>query len=260
MRTRLLIAVSLMPLIALADDPLPKRPDFNRYQAMLTRSPFAIATVAVPSATPDFAKDLFVANAARSADGGFVTIASATDRNLKEYLSTKGENEHGFAISDIQWSDQVGQTKVTITKDGKYATLTFNQALLSQALQNPNQPQMNALATAALPVWNAAAAATLHEAGADSVSPAYLPAGQADSAGPNPSARRDPAKSSDASADAYRSAAGRLRRIATVPSRRPRYQGSDPDRPSTGHIWWDSFVRESGKRKDYPRDRSELPP
>ena len=145
MRTRLLIVVSLMPLIALADDPLPKRPDFNRYQAMLTRSPFAIATVAVPSATPDFAKDLFVANAARSADGGFVTIASATDKNLKEYLSTKGQNEHGFAISDIQWSDQVGQTKVTITKDGKYATLTFNQALLSQALQNPNQPLTNPL-------------------------------------------------------------------------------------------------------------------
>jgi len=137
----LFIIISVMPVIALADDPLPKRPDFNRYQAMLTRSPFAIATVAIPSATPDFAKDLYVANAARSADGGFVTIASATDRNLKEYLSTKGQNEHGFAISDIQWSDQIGQTKVTITKDGKYATLTFNQALLSQAMQNLNQPQ-----------------------------------------------------------------------------------------------------------------------
>src|SRR5437660_11153215 len=143
MKTRLLIAVSLMPLIVLADDPLPRRPDFNRYQAMLTRSPFAIATVAVPSATPDFAKDLYVANAARSADGGFVTIASATDKNLKEYLSTRGQNEHGFAISDIQWSDQIGQTKVTITKDGKYATLTFNQAVLSQTSQNPNQPQVN---------------------------------------------------------------------------------------------------------------------
>ena len=145
MKIILFIIISVMPVIALADDPLPKRPDFNRYQAMLARSPFAIATVAVPSATPDFAKDLYVANAARSADGGFVTIAAATDRNLKEYLSTKGPNEHGFAISDIQWSDQIGQTKVTITKDGKYATLTFNQALLSQALQNPNQPQLNVL-------------------------------------------------------------------------------------------------------------------
>src|SRR5438046_9381188 len=134
MRNRLLIVVSLRPLIALADDPLPKRPDFNRYQAMLTRSPFAIATVAVPSATPDFAKDLFVANAARSANGGFVTIASATDKNLKEYLSTKVQTEHGFAITHIHWSAQLGPTKGTITRHGKYAALTFNQALLPQAM------------------------------------------------------------------------------------------------------------------------------
>jgi hypothetical protein len=145
MKTSLFIIIGVMPVIALADDTLPKRPDFNRYQAMLNRSPFAIATVAVPTATPDFAKDLYVANAARSADGGFVTIASATDKNFKEYVSTKGPNEDGFAIGDIQWSDQIGQTKVTITKDGKYATLTFNQALLSQLAQNPNQPQANAL-------------------------------------------------------------------------------------------------------------------
>jgi hypothetical protein len=146
MKTTLFIIISVMPMIGLADDTLPKRPDFNRYQAMLNRSPFAIATVAVPTATPDFAKDLFVANAAHSADGDLVTIASATDKNFKEYLSTKGPaNEHGFAISDIQWSDKVGQTKVTITKDSKYATLTFNQALLSQLGQNPNQPQTNAM-------------------------------------------------------------------------------------------------------------------
>jgi len=106
---------------------------------------------------------------------------------------------------------------------------------VAEAEPAPNEP--TATATAALPVWNAAAAATLHKAGADSVPPAYLPAGQANSAGPNPSARRDPAKSSDASADAYRSAAGRLRRIATLPSRRPGYQESDPDRLNTGRIW-----------------------
>src|SRR2546430_611769 len=143
MKTSLFIIISVMPVIAVADDPLPNRPDFNRYQAMLNRSPFAIATVAVPTATPDFAKDLYVANAAHSADGDLVTIASATDKNFKEYLSTKGP-EHGFAIRDIQWSDKMGQTKVTITKDGKYATLTFNQALLSQLGPNPNQLQTNA--------------------------------------------------------------------------------------------------------------------
>jgi hypothetical protein len=147
MKTSLLIAVSIIPMVALADDPLPKRPDFNRYKAMLDRSPFAVATVAVPTATPDFAKDLFVANAAHSDSGDFVTVASATDKNFKVYLSTKGSSsdQQGFAISDIQWSDQVGQTKVTITKDGKYATLTFNQALLSQTGQPSNQPLTNAV-------------------------------------------------------------------------------------------------------------------
>ena len=140
MKTSLSILISIMPVMALADDPLPKRPDFNRYKAMLDRSPFAVATVAVPTATPDFAKDLYVANDARSDDGAFVTLASATDKNFKEYLTTKGPNEHGWGISDIQWSDQIGQTKVTITKDGKYATLTFNQVLLSQT---SNQPQTN---------------------------------------------------------------------------------------------------------------------
>jgi hypothetical protein len=38
----------------------------------------------------------------------------------------------GYSISSIEWSDKVGQTKVTISKDGNFATLTFNQALLSQ--------------------------------------------------------------------------------------------------------------------------------
>jgi hypothetical protein len=145
MKTSLLILISVMPLVALADDPLPKRPDFNRYKAMLDRSPFAVATVAVPTATPDFAKDLFVANSAKSDDGGFVTLASATDKNFKEYLTTKEVNDHGWGVSDIEWSDQIGQTKVTITKDGKYATLTFNQALLSQAPQSLNQPLINAV-------------------------------------------------------------------------------------------------------------------
>ena len=110
----------------------------------MKRSPFAVATAAVaPPDTPDFAKDLYVANAAHSTDGDFVTLASTTDKNLKEYLSTK-ETVHGYTISNIQWSDRVGETKVTIAKDGQFATLTFNEALLSQAMQNPSripQPQ-----------------------------------------------------------------------------------------------------------------------
>ena len=105
MKTSLFIIIGVMPVIALADDTLPKRPDFNRYQAMLNRS-FAIETMAVPTATPDFSKDLYIANVARSTDEEcLVTLASTTDKNFKEYVSTKGPNEHGFSIRDIQWSD-----------------------------------------------------------------------------------------------------------------------------------------------------------
>jgi len=39
----------------------------------------------------------------------------------------------GYSIANIEWSDKVGATKVTLSKDGNFATLTFNQALLSNS-------------------------------------------------------------------------------------------------------------------------------
>jgi hypothetical protein len=138
-----------------ADDVLPPRFNFDRYSAMVNHSPFAIATaIALPSATPDFARDLYVANAARSPDGDMVTIASSSDQNFKKYVSTK-EPVDGYSIASIEWSDRVGATKVTISKDGKFATITFNQALLSQPASNappvPNAPTAAVPAVPAIP-------------------------------------------------------------------------------------------------------------
>src|SRR6266498_4426322 len=119
-------------ICAQAEDVLPPLFTYDRYSKMVDNSPFAIATaVAAPAATPDFAKDLYVANAARSPDGDMVTLASTSDHNFKKYLTTK-EPVDGYSVASIEWSDKVGQTKVTISKDGNFATLTFNQALLSQ--------------------------------------------------------------------------------------------------------------------------------
>src|SRR5262245_55145272 len=116
-----------------AEEVLPPQYNFDRYAKMVDQSPFAVATaVAAPAATPDFAKDLYIANAAKSQDSELVTIASTSDHNFKKYLTTK-EPVDGYSISNIEWSDKVGGTKVTISKDGNFATLTFNQALLSQA-------------------------------------------------------------------------------------------------------------------------------
>jgi hypothetical protein len=121
-----------------AEDVLPPRFNFDRYTAMVDRSPFAVATaVALPEATPNFAKDLYVANAARSPEGDLVTIRSSSDQNFKKYLTT-GEPVDGYSIAQIEWSEDVGKTKVTISKDGEFATLTFNQALLARQQGAPN--------------------------------------------------------------------------------------------------------------------------
>jgi hypothetical protein len=133
-----LILVSLAaPGTSRAEDDLPKPLAFARYEQMLERSPFAVATADVPPpVAPDFAKDLFIANAAHSPDGDLITLASSSDKNFKKYLTTK-EPVDGFSVSNIEWSDKVGATKVTITKEGQFATLGFNQALLTQPIQNP---------------------------------------------------------------------------------------------------------------------------
>ena len=113
-------------------DALPKPFTFARYQGMTDHSPFAVATkVEAPAEAPNFAKDLYIANAARSKEGDMVTIASSTDKNFKKYLIS-GQPMDGYSIANIEWSDKVGATKVTISKDGQSATLGFNEALLRQ--------------------------------------------------------------------------------------------------------------------------------
>ncbi|MFN2475575.1 MAG: hypothetical protein ABR526_04455 [Chthoniobacterales bacterium] len=115
----------------LASDDVPQRPEFARYEAMMTRSPFAVATaVAAPAPVANFAKDLYIANAAHSPNGDLVTVASSTDKNLKLYLST-AQPVDGYSISNIEWSERVGATKVTIAKEGQFATIGFNQALIT---------------------------------------------------------------------------------------------------------------------------------
>lgn len=126
---------------ARADDGLPKRPDFNHYSAMVNRSPFAVASAPAQASTkPGWSKDLFIANAAHTPEVDLVTIMSLSDKNFKEYLSTEKPNERGWGIANIEWSDSPGATKVTISKDAQFATIGFNETLLSQ----PPSPNMGA--------------------------------------------------------------------------------------------------------------------
>ncbi len=125
--------------VSFAADEIPKSAPFARYQVMLDRSPFAVATAVAAPASAPFAKDLYIANAAHSPDGDLVTLASSADKNFKKYLTTTAPVD-GYSISSMEWSEKVGATKVTIAKEGQFAALTFNQALLSQPLANASSP------------------------------------------------------------------------------------------------------------------------
>src|SRR5438045_5940277 len=139
MRPRIYISIfaTIGIFSARADDDLPKRLNFDHYKGMLDHLPFAVASAVVaPAATPNFAKDIHVTSAAKAPDCDMVTIASTGDKEFKKYLTTCGGPVDGYAIANIEWSDKVGETKVTIGKDGNFATITFNQALLAQTAPN----------------------------------------------------------------------------------------------------------------------------
>jgi hypothetical protein len=154
-RELLWIAVATFAvIICVQANDLPTKASFDRYQGMLEHSPFAVASaVAAPAATPNFAKDLYVANAAKSPDGNMVTIASTSDKGFKEYLTTKTPVD-GYSIVRIQWSHKVGKTKVTIRKDGQLATLTFNQMVVVQPLAVPQQSGFQRTIAAPTPMPN----------------------------------------------------------------------------------------------------------
>src|SRR5436190_20892083 len=115
-----------------AEDALPKRADFGRYEAMVKNSPFAVATAPAPAAlAPSWSKDLYVANAAHTSEVDLVTLMSVSDKNLKEYLTTEKPNEHRYGIANIEWSENPGATKVTSSKDGQFDTIGFNEAVVA---------------------------------------------------------------------------------------------------------------------------------
>ena len=131
-------ATFAVTICAQAND-VPTQASFDRYRGMLEHSPFAVASaVAAPAATPNFAKDLYLANAAKSPEGNMVTIASTSDKDFKKYLTFKTPMD-GYSLVRIQWSRKDGKTKVTISKDGQLATLTFNQMVRVQPLAVPPQ-------------------------------------------------------------------------------------------------------------------------
>ena len=111
----------------------------ERYETMIVKSPFALATPPAPVAAPaekNFADGWYVTSLAQLEGKDFVTIKS---RDQGVQLSLFGdEPKDGVALQKVEWSPSIGRSTVTIVKDGQSAKLEFNQAELQSAA--PPQP------------------------------------------------------------------------------------------------------------------------
>jgi hypothetical protein len=118
----------------------------SRYEKMSAKSPFAPATpvVAAP-VTPGFAANLYVTGVAKIGDQDYVSIASRDAQQPRFSLLTgeTSSSPEGITMLSVEWSDQIGKSKVNIKKGNESAVLEFDQATLqSSAVQvSPQMPQ-----------------------------------------------------------------------------------------------------------------------
>ena len=118
--------------LAFAGD-LPVATPLERYQPMLDKSPFALATqAATPPPVTDtagFSKDLILIGISRLRGGQFVSIAS---RDQSQHFSlSNGDSYNGITVASVDWSDAVGKTKVTLKQGSEYGVVCFDEALLA---------------------------------------------------------------------------------------------------------------------------------
>ncbi|MGB8169566.1 MAG: hypothetical protein WCF18_18845 [Chthoniobacteraceae bacterium] len=115
----------------------------ERYEAMIAKSPFALATPPAPVAAPpekNFADGWYVSGLAQLDGKDFVTIKS---RDLAVQLSLFGTDPRdGIALQKVEWSPALGKSTVTIVKDGQTAKLEFNQAEMQSPASAPAPPSM----------------------------------------------------------------------------------------------------------------------
>lgn len=144
MHPRTLLLAPLLGASALAADPpaaIPAPFPGSRYERMVQEAPFAVATAAQPVvAMPSFAADLYVTGVARIGDQDLVTISSRDKtRRFSLFSGDTSENAEGIEIIKVDWSENVGGSKVSVKKGSEFGTLSFDQAELARPLA-PDAP------------------------------------------------------------------------------------------------------------------------
>ena len=133
---------------AAADDSeaIPSAFPISRYEKTLSRSPFALPTSSAPAAAPaqkqpSWSDDLFIAGVMTVGAQDIVTISQRGD--AQRFLVSSGEESpQGISVINIQWSEQLGQTRVTVKKGSEFAVLLFDQAALASTRMAAPAPRV----------------------------------------------------------------------------------------------------------------------
>ena len=118
-------------------DVIPSAYPISRYEKSLTHSPFALPTSSAPAAAPTqkqpgWSDDLYIAGVMTVGAQNVVTISQRGD--AQRFLLASGEESlQGTSVINVQWSEQLGQTRVTVKKGTEFAVLLFDQSSLASA-------------------------------------------------------------------------------------------------------------------------------
>ena len=133
----LLVAALFIPVgAALAVTPtIPQREPADAFQKMTEDWPFALATPVVAAAEPvkGWASNYYVGAIGKNYDGGkeevFVGVKSK-DGQASFSLYGNESNTDGISVGGIEWSEEIGKSRVTLKKGQEFATITFDEATL----------------------------------------------------------------------------------------------------------------------------------
>ena len=113
----------------------------DRYEKMAEKSPFALATPAVPvvAAQASFAANWFLTAVGRDAQGqDFITI-KAQDGSAHFSLSGNEANpETGVSLASVNWSDTFRESTAIIKKGAETAKLVFSKEEAVMPAPQPN--------------------------------------------------------------------------------------------------------------------------
>ncbi len=134
MTTRFIPAVLLFGSLCTSEAAeIPASLPIARYEKMLRKSPFALATPSEPAEapTPPFAANLYVSGIAKIGEGDLVTVRTR-DQSQSFSISASDSGPDGITLVNVQWVEQVGRSKVTLRKGTETAVIEFDQSVIQK--------------------------------------------------------------------------------------------------------------------------------